>query len=214
MEQNADKIDSLELAAANLGYGPRVPCTFVASPSEQKTKCRMFFVWFRSSENDVFCQAHLHRRHDKGLDYGDLLKWKHLCKAVYDIFVPNKLEECPRVVVICKNVHNHRAPAPVNTPPPLVDVLKGLLLDMDWLLADATPRRIILDSGFMRGLRRALGWSAQLSPTLSDLHPSLTNLDHLRRIINVLRTEKYPDGTGFEGNDSSFCVPLIMINDI
>ena len=56
--------------------------------------------------------------------------------------------------------------------------------------------------------------SVQLSFTLSDLHLSLTNLDHLRRIINVLCTEKYPDGTGFEGNDSSFCVPLIMINDI
>lgn len=76
---------------------------------------------------------------------------------------------------------------------------------MGWHLADATPRRMVLDSGFMYGLCRALGWTAERTPTLSDLHPSLANLDHVRRLINMLRLEKYPHGTGFDG---MFCFIL------
>ena len=87
------------------------------------------------------------------------------------------------------------------TPPAIVAVFKDLLLNMEWRLADATPRRIVLDSGFMRGLKQALGWfSTQSSPVLSDLHPSLANLDHVCRLINTLRLEIYPNGTGFKGN--------------
>ena len=72
---------------------------------------------------------------------------------------------------------------------------------MEWRLADATPQRIMLDSGFMRGLKQALGWSSmQSSPALSDLHPSLANLDHVRQLINKLRSKRYPNGTGFKGN--------------
>ncbi|KAG2119861.1 uncharacterized protein F5147DRAFT_767324 [Suillus discolor] len=50
-------------------------------------------------------------------------------------------------------------------------------MDMDWELADATPRQILCDSGFMWGLHMALGWTLDHSPTLADLHPSLANLD-------------------------------------
>lgn len=39
-------IDKHENAALQGGYGLRVPCTFVASPSEQKQLCRMFFSNF------------------------------------------------------------------------------------------------------------------------------------------------------------------------
>jgi hypothetical protein len=71
---------------------------------------------------------------------------------------------------------------------------------MDWQLADATPRRIVLDSGFMKGLCISLGWVSDRSPCLSDIHPSLANLDHVRHLINVFHFEKYPLGTGFEGD--------------
>lgn len=104
------------------------------------------------------------------------------------------------MVVICRGPHSHPPPAPIKTPPPLAQVFRGLLTNLSWRLADATPRRILLDSGFVHGLRQVLGWSSERTPTLSDLHPSLTNLDHVRRMINVLRDEKYPNGTGFDGN--------------
>ncbi|KAG2116152.1 hypothetical protein DEU56DRAFT_748432 [Suillus clintonianus] len=174
-------IASHEEDARQDGYGPLIPCRFVASPSEQKQL------------------SHWHRFSDGTLARGTLLKWEHHCTAKFDIYVPEDLPACPQVVVICHNPHSHPPPAPVKTPPSLVNLFLSLLLDMDWQLADATPRRIVLDSGFMKGLRMALGWVADRSPCLSDIHPSLANLDHVRHLINVFRFEKYPLGTGFEG---------------
>lgn len=66
-------------------------------------------------------------------------------------------------------------------------------------MADATPRKIVIDSGFMDGLRRHLGWNHILDPSLSDLHPSLGNLDHVRRLIDDIKRTEFPKGTGFEG---------------
>jgi hypothetical protein len=70
---------------------------------------------------------------------------------------------------------------------------------LDWKLADATPRKLVLDSGFMNSFRHALGWNKPFDPPLSALHPSLGNLDHVRRYIDELRHDLFPDGTGFEG---------------
>ena len=35
--------------------------------------------------------------------------------------------------------------------------------------------------------------------TLADLHPSFANLDHTQRIINTVRADYYPQGTGYDG---------------
>jgi len=133
---------------------------------------------------------------------GKLSLWPQKCQATFDIYTPQDLSKFPHVVVICRNPHSHPTPAPVKTPPAILSVFEKLLSDMDWHLADATPRRIVLDSGFMYGLRHALGWTAERTPTLSDLHPSLANLDHVRRLINKLRRKKYPHGTGFDGKSN------------
>ncbi|KAG2088548.1 uncharacterized protein F5147DRAFT_780942 [Suillus discolor] len=72
---------------------------------------------------------------------------------------------------------------------------------MKWKLADATPRRIYLDTAFVEGLHRVLDWQFPdgRDAILQDLHPSLANLNHVRRLINITRPMKYPSGTGFEG---------------
>ena len=148
--------------------------------------------------SDYFFIANLHRHADRSLGHGTLINVP--CEAVFDIYVPNDLDACSYVAVICRNPHSHPPPAPLTTPPAIVAVFKDLLFNMDWRIADATPRRIMLDSGFMQGLKQALGWShTQSSPALSDLHPSLANLDHTRRLMNTLRDDEYPNGTGFKG---------------
>ena len=85
------------------------------------------------------------------------------------------------------------------TPPPLLGLFKLLLKNLSWKLADATPRKILLDSGFLNGLRQYLGLDATRNPSLSDLHPSLGNLDHVRRHILLMRQKFYPNGTDFDG---------------
>ena len=106
------------------------------------------------------------------------------CTTVY---VPADLHDCPYVLVLSTNPHNHVLPLPIKMPPQIVDCLESLLLRLEWKLADATPRRLALDSGFMLGLSHALGWSyCERDPSPQDLHPSLGNLDHLRQLINAL----------------------------
>lgn len=180
------------------GYGPLMPCTFTASPSEHKQSCRKYMLCFLCLPALIIA-AHWHRFPDGTLARGKLLRWEHTCPSTFDVYVPQDLAACPKIVVICRSPHQHPPPAPIKTPKPLLEVFNALLGDLQWRLADATPRRIVLDSGFMHGLQKVLGWSLERTPTLSDLHPSLANLDHVRRKINELREKKYPCGTGFDG---------------
>ncbi|KAG1727710.1 hypothetical protein EDB19DRAFT_1857471 [Suillus lakei] len=170
LDDDQQQIHVFETRAQSFGYGPLVP-------------------------------SYWHRDIDGSLRQGVLQKWVHKCQTTYVIYVPNDLQDCPRVLVISRNPHSHPPPMPVKTPPPILRCFESLLLHLEWKLADATPHRIMLDSGFMDGLRRVLGWSLSWDhdPTLQDLHPSLGNLDLVRRRINVLRNTHFPDGTGFDG---------------
>jgi hypothetical protein len=76
----------------------------------------------------------------------------------------------------------------------LIDLLHG----MTWRLVDATPHHIILDSGFRTGLQNHLGCGSEKFD-LSDLHPSLANLDHVCYIVSTVRDQKFTNGTGFKG---------------
>ncbi|KAG1746028.1 uncharacterized protein EDB91DRAFT_1080250 [Suillus paluster] len=146
-------IASHEQDVRDNGYGPLIPCHFVASLSQQKQLC-----------------PHWHQSNDGTLARGALLKWEHRCTAKFDIYVPEDLPACPQVAVIWTG-----------------SLLMQLHVGLFWT------------QGFMRGLCIALGWVADRSPCLSDIHPLLANLDHVRRLINVFHFEKYPLGTGFEG---------------
>ncbi|KAG2745354.1 hypothetical protein P692DRAFT_201720309 [Suillus brevipes Sb2] len=145
--------------------------------------------------------AYWHRKSDGVLCQGVLRKWNHKCTTTYDIYVPNDLFDCPRVLIVSRNPHSHALPLPVKTPPAIVKCFSSLLLRLEWKLADATPRQLVLDSGFMQELRCVLGWSptADFDPHLEDLHPSLGNLDHVRWLINVMCLDRFPNGTGFDG---------------
>jgi hypothetical protein len=143
--------------------------------------------------------AYWHRSHEGNLVRGTLRSWPIPCKAKFDIYTPNDLAACPQVLVICSNIHSHPPPAPVKTPEAFRVIFYKLLLTLSWKLADATPRRILLDSAFIQALRAQLDWKESRNPTLSDLHPSLGNSDHARRLINSLRFDEFPSGTGFEG---------------
>ncbi|KAF8574781.1 hypothetical protein K439DRAFT_1624082 [Ramaria rubella] len=103
------------------------------------------------------------------------------CLAGFEFYYPYDLGRSPYILLV---IH---------------DVFTSLLEALEWKLADATPRRIVLDSAFMTGLRKVLGWVDLCDPTLGDLHPSLSNADHTARIINKLRNIHYPCGTGLEG---------------
>lgn len=141
-------------------------------------------------------------------------RWPRQCNTRFDIYTPNDITACPKVVIVCRGgPHSHPEPSPIKIPPQLLDILESLLLDLDWKLGDATPRKIVLDSRFMQGLRKHLGWSQLRDPSLSDLHPSLGNMDHVRRYINKMRDHFFPSGTRFEGMLPCL-YPMIFYHDI
>ncbi|KAJ6485262.1 hypothetical protein DFH09DRAFT_1106230 [Mycena vulgaris] len=170
---DSQAIDEREELARQCGHGPRAPCSFTASPSAQKELC-------------------LHWHRDSGKLTRDVLqRFSGNCTAKFDIYTPDDLFDCPQIIVICRNPHSHQPPHPVKTPPPLLEVLRSLLLDLDWKLADVTPRKLMVDSGFMANFRRSLGWNKPCDPPVAALHPSLGNLDHVHNCLQ-LNTACFP----------------------
>ena len=146
--------------------------------------------------------AHWHHLANNKLKRGMLHKWAHGCTARYHVYVPHDLYACLQILILCQSPHSHPLPAPIKTLPPLKDLFNELLLLMKWKLADVTPQHIFLDTAFVEGLQQALEWdrvAVDHEVTLTDLHPSLVNLDHVHCLINKLQTQQYPHGTGFEG---------------
>ncbi|EJD41424.1 hypothetical protein AURDEDRAFT_169588 [Auricularia subglabra TFB-10046 SS5] len=182
IDDDADAIQEHEQHAATKGYGPLAPCDHTRSCRSQAQRCP---TWHRTKD----C-----------LTRGNMLEEPHSCESKFRIYVPNDLYTNPNIVVTCIGPHSHAAPERSMTPPPFREAFKSMLSSMDWRLADATPLRVVQDGGFMSSFRRALRWTDPRDPTLSELHPSLGNLDHAGYIIDKIRsTSTFPCGTDFEG---------------
>ncbi|KAJ7265241.1 hypothetical protein C8J57DRAFT_1069413, partial [Mycena rebaudengoi] len=182
LDNDSQGIHEREELARQFGYGPRSPCSFTASPLANKTLC-----------------SHWHRSASGTLTRGQLQRERKNCAATFDVYTPYDLSDCPWVVIICRSPHSHPNPHPLKTPPPLMEVFRSLLLELDWKLADATPWKLMFDSGFMASFRQVLAWNRPFDPPLAALHSSRGNLDHVRRCIDELRDLLFPSGTGFEG---------------
>ncbi|KAF8990580.1 hypothetical protein BDQ17DRAFT_1433679 [Cyathus striatus] len=148
------RIKHYEQRAYEKGYGPLVPCMFQASPSEQKQCC-----------------PHLHRADSGELRQG-ILRTMSKCLVQFSIYTPNDLDTCPFIVIISRNLHNHARPLAVKTPPAIKDVFCSMLVDLDWKLADTTPRKLAVDAGFTKSLRQYLNWELMVDPRfLNCTHP-------------------------------------------
>lgn len=147
--------------------------------------------------------ADFHRLPNGELRRGSLVVAQH-CDARCDIYTPieSQRSSCPYVMAVCSGPHNHPDPVASKTPRPMRALFNNMLHDLDWQLADATPRRLMLNGSFMQRLKAELRWDDKRLPTLAHLHPSLGNHDHVAYLINCLRKAEYPDGTGFEGQSA------------
>lgn len=129
-----------------------------------------------------------------------MAEMKHLeCRSTVRVFEP--LEEyrsaCPRVLVVCHGAHLHPITQPCKTPPLIRLRIFKLLESLGTDLADMTPRRFLRHTTVRAHLQES--FPQNLHPTLSDLHVSLSNREHLRGYIESARLKAFPDGTGWEG---------------
>ncbi|KZV94685.1 hypothetical protein EXIGLDRAFT_822529 [Exidia glandulosa HHB12029] len=167
-----------EQRAAQGGYGPLVPCNRVASASSQA-------YW-----------SDWHRLPGQALERAEMVTHSN-CTASCDMYTPYDLAACPFVAIVCTGPHSHPPPSPVKTPILVRRAFERLLRSLDWRIANITPRRLVLNPRFVYELRTLLGWTIYRDPQLSDLHPSLGNMDHASYLIGIVRQEVFPEGTGF-----------------
>lgn len=200
LENNKTIIAQYKIAAKQQEYGPLVPCNFVASSSHHMQHCHeyyssLFNLCSNSSNKSI---AFWHCGLDGMLAPGKLVQLPAKCPTSYLIYTPHDLMACPSIAVISVNPHSHPPPAPIKTPTSLEAVFTDLLHGMGWRLADATPCPIMLDLGFRAGLQKHLGSESE-NIDLSDLHPSLANLDHIHYIVSKVCNQRLPHGIGFTG---------------
>lgn len=124
------------------------------------------------------------------------------CKCRFRVFEPvaEYRDQCSQILIMCQGEHTHPIPLPTKTPPAIRNEVDDLLRSLDYDLPGLTTRRFLRHPTTVSFLKRRL--PDINNPTLSDLHPSLANREHVRTFIQQIQDEKYPQGTGWEGMQS------------
>ena len=102
--------------------------------------------------------------------------------------IPIGLSMCSRCLP--RHTHPHPIPQPLKTPPLIRLQIFKLLTSLGQDLADLTPRRFLRHTTVCAYLREHLPHIR--SPSLSDLHVSLSNREHLRAYIDKARVKAFP----------------------
>ena len=116
-----------------------------------------------------------------------------------ETWIPYDRITFPYAIMLTSGLHDHRPPRQTKTPPIYGEYLEKFLRTLDWRIAIATPRSLTTNPHIATSLRNGLEWAETTSPTLSDLHPSLTVLDHVQTFVNVRRGIHFPGGTDWAG---------------
>jgi hypothetical protein len=113
--------------------------------------------------------------------------------------------------MLASGIHNHPIPLPSKTPPFIRETVFKLLRNLGEDLPDITPRRFLRHPTIKSFLRDR--FPDNHLPTLSHLHISLANKDHLKAYINQVKLDSFPQGTGWEGLVLScpFCLKVTSI---
>ncbi|KIJ46898.1 hypothetical protein M422DRAFT_46016 [Sphaerobolus stellatus SS14] len=172
----------MEKVASHLGFGPHAPCMTVENYSAQRTHCSIE-----------------HRNEDDQLTSIPLIQMH--CKSRFLLYSPleEERENCSLVLLVCIGPHTHPIPFPRKTPKNIQAEVFDMLCCMDLDLADATPRCMMRHPAVIAHLRSLLSNGSDQDNTLSDLHPSLANKDHLRIYVDKIKGEEFPLGTDWKG---------------
>lgn len=179
--KDAEAIEEFEEEAATLdSVGPLVSCKSIANTSTIKVNCLT-----------------KHRDEEGELVTAEMIRLE--CACTFRIFQPTEAfrAQCPNILVICHGDHPHPIPIPAKTPPSIRSKIIDLLGALHQDLPDLTPRRFMRHPTVQVFLRKLL--PDITNPTLSDLHPSLANRDHLRSYITKVQETLFPEGTGWNG---------------
>ncbi|KAF9243075.1 hypothetical protein BU15DRAFT_86510 [Melanogaster broomeanus] len=180
VNEDHEEILAIEEEAKKSGFDPAIPCTVIANHSSVRSRC-----------------PRPHRNTEGQLEWAPMTRLT--CHSLFRVYQP--LEEhrktCPKVLIVCSGQHTHPIPLPTKTPPTIRSEIFSILHDMDYDLPDMTPRRFLRHPSVLRYVEHQL--SNCRSPSLTDIHISLANRDHLRSYITQVQKSSFPFGTGWQG---------------
>ncbi|KAF6743327.1 hypothetical protein DFP72DRAFT_828127 [Ephemerocybe angulata] len=164
------------------GSGPSTSCSFTASSSSVRVYC-----------------PYPHRDSAGNLIRAELKRVQ--CKTTFRFFQPieQHRRECPWTLVTSSGAHTHPIPVLSKTPPAIVCQFLQLINSLKDELPDMTARRLIHHSNTRTFVRAAVKDSTIEDPQLSDLHPSLANLDHVQTYLDRVKQDRFPLGMGING---------------
>ncbi|KAK0449904.1 hypothetical protein EV421DRAFT_1704284 [Armillaria borealis] len=168
-----------EIDASKDGYGPLVPCHTVRNRSSVKFDCD-------EAHRNTLDASMLH------------MPMVHLkCNSKFWVYHPQKehRRECPHILVVCHTAHTHSIPILFTTLEHIQSSLQRIAQSLDHDLPDITPRHFMRHSILRAFLRNEFPHLQE--PMLTDMHPSLANLDHLGSIISAIAKKEFPSGTGW-----------------
>ncbi|KDQ62455.1 hypothetical protein JAAARDRAFT_54405 [Jaapia argillacea MUCL 33604] len=168
--EDTDEIKRVEDLANQFGFGPLAPCPTVAN----------------FSSNRVCCPCE-HRLEDGSLSHAELDVLACCSKLCIFMPLPEYQERCPKVLVVCHREHSHLPPSPSKTPIFIQNEIIQLMQTLQFDLPDLTPRRLLCHPSVLSYIQQRL--PDTLNPTISGLHSSLTNQDHLRVYISQAQAE-------------------------
>ncbi|KAI0052918.1 hypothetical protein FA95DRAFT_1451859, partial [Auriscalpium vulgare] len=121
------------------------------------------------------------------------------CSSRFQMYepLPEHRSACPFVLVVCSGAHTHPIPLPTKTPPCIRREILTLLHSIGNDLAEITPRKLLRHTTVQAYLRQRLPNIE--TPTLSDVHVSLANRDHIKSYIRQAKADAFPFGTGWNG---------------
>ena len=150
--------------------------------------------------NDVVTSARDHVNINGHVELSKMISIS--CKSQFRIYqpVPECRQACPKVLVVCTGAHSHPVPLPVKTPSSVHSKIFELLQNMNHDLPNMTSCCFLQHPTVIQFLAGQFPNIA--SPSLSDLHVSLANRDHLQSYIQNAKKSAFPFGTGWQGKFS------------
>ncbi|KAF8834027.1 hypothetical protein BDN67DRAFT_985620, partial [Paxillus ammoniavirescens] len=146
---------------------------------------------------DPSSHSRTHQNQDGQLELAPMTRLR--CSSLFRVYQP--LEEyrtvCSKVLVVCSGQHTHPIPLPTKTPPHICNEIFNILHHMDYDLPDLTPRWFLRHPSILKYVESQL--SNCHHPTLTDVHISLANRDHLQSYITRVQKLSFPLGTGWRG---------------
>ncbi|KAK0429591.1 hypothetical protein EV421DRAFT_1914379 [Armillaria borealis] len=174
-------IKNIELGAYKNGYGPLASCTTVRNFGSQKVNCENGHR--KSSKETMLMTEMVHQP----------------CSTRFTVIRPEDgyWEACPKILLLCHSPHTHPIPFPTTMPVHIKSEIKVLIRSLEHELADMIPRRFCRHPAVVNRVKQLC--PDEEEPTLTHIHPSLANLDHIASYIHTEIKACLPKGTGWDG---------------